>query len=64
VAVTQRLLEDLFADNGDKDVSIYAGAVLGWRACEYQQLLARFDDYWDEFVSAKHPWWKKGSVGN
>ena len=64
VAVTQRLLEDLFADNGDKDVSIYAGAVLGWRACEYQQLLARFDDYWDEFVSAKHPWWKKGSIGN
>lgn len=64
VAVTHHLLDDLFADDVDNHILLYAGAVLGWRTCEYRQLLERFDDYWDEFVGAKHPWWKKGSAGS
>lgn len=66
VAVTDGLLEDLFSGNGDgdRDLLLYAGAVLGWRTCEYHQLLPRFDDYWDDFIGAKHPWWKKGSAGH
>ncbi|NEV64096.1 CHAD domain-containing protein [Thiorhodococcus minor] len=62
VAVTRNLLEDLCGDEGKGDVPLYAGAVVGWRTCEYRQLLASFDDYWEEFVGAKHPWWKKGST--
>nr|WP_240906082.1 CHAD domain-containing protein [Thiorhodococcus mannitoliphagus] len=62
VAVTRQLLEDICAGADKGDVLLYAGAVVGWRSCEFHQLLASFDDNWDEFVSAKHPWWKKGSA--
>lgn len=60
VSVTRELLEDLFSDHDGDGVLLYAGAVLGWRTCEFHQLLTKFDDYWEELVSAKHPWWKKG----
>ncbi len=59
VSVTRQLLADLFPANDDDDVLLYAGAILGWRTCEYCHLLGKFDDYWEELVSAKHPWWKK-----
>jgi len=62
VAVTRQLLDDLFDNDGDADVRFYAGAVLGWRTCEFHHLLERFDCCWEELIGAKHPWWKQGSA--
>jgi CHAD domain-containing protein len=61
VAVTRGLLDDLLVGSREHDVLIYAGGMIGWRACEFRHLLERFDDYWEELVEAKHPWWKKQS---
>lgn len=59
VAVTRGLLDDLLGGSREHDVLVYAGGLIGWRTCEFRHLLERFDDYWEEFVEAKHPWWKK-----
>jgi CHAD domain-containing protein len=63
VAVTRQLLEDTLRGVRDHDVLVYAGGLIGWRSCELRHLLDRFDDYWEELVEAKHPWWKKQSGG-
>jgi CHAD domain-containing protein len=59
VAVTGKLLDDLLAGSTDPELNAYAGALIGWRSCQFHQLLPRFDDDWEELVEAKHPWWKK-----
>lgn len=59
VAVTHQLLDDLLIGSSDREVYIYAGGLIGWRSCDFRHLLLRFDDYWEELVEAKHPWWKK-----
>jgi len=64
VAVTHKLLDDLLAGNSDGELFIYAGGLIGWRSCDFRHLLSRFDDYWEELVEAKHPWWKKQTGGS
>jgi CHAD domain-containing protein len=59
VAVTRQLLDDLLHDEREYEVLIYAGGMIGWRTCQFRHLLDRFEDYWEELVEAKHPWWKK-----
>jgi CHAD domain-containing protein len=59
VAVTRGLLDNLLGSSREHDVLVYAGGLIGWRTCEFHHLLERFDDYWEELVEAKHPWWKK-----
>lgn len=61
VAVTRELLDDLLGDSRERDALMFAGGLIGWRTCQYRHLLERFDDYWEEFSEAKHPWWKKAS---
>jgi CHAD domain-containing protein len=61
IAVTHHLLEMLLADNTDHETLEYAGAIVGWRTCDYYHQLQNFDRYWDEFTEATHPWWKKGA---
>jgi CHAD domain-containing protein len=61
VAVTRHLLDELLADHTDQEILVYAGGLIGWRSCDFCHILVRFDGYWDEFVEAKHPWWKKFS---
>jgi len=61
VAVTRHLLDDLLANESDHEVLVYAGGLVGWRTCDFCHMLLRFDLYWEEFVEAKHPWWKKSS---
>jgi CHAD domain-containing protein len=61
VAVTRHLLDDLLAQETDHEVLVYAGGLIGWRTCDFCHMLDRFDLYWEEFVEAKHPWWKKPS---
>jgi CHAD domain-containing protein len=61
VNVTRGLLDEMLRGNRDYNVLIYAGGLIGWRSCEFRHLLERFDEYWEELVEAKHPWWKKQS---
>ncbi len=63
VAVTHHLLDDLLTGNTDREMFVYAGGLVGWRTCEFRHLLLRFDDFWEELVEAKHPWWKKQASG-
>jgi CHAD domain-containing protein len=62
VAVTKHLLDELLKNHTDQEVLVYAGGLIGWRSCDFCHMLARFDGYWEEFVEAKHPWWKKASA--
>ncbi len=62
VAVMRQLLDELLAHESDRDVFVYAGGLIGWRSCDYQHMLDRFDSYWEEFHEAKHPWWKKSAL--
>jgi CHAD domain-containing protein len=64
VAVTRHLLDELLAGETDHEMLVYAGGLIGWRTCDFCHMLNRFDLYWDEFVEAKHPWWKKASTDN
>ena len=62
VRVMPNLLEGLFTNSSDRKAAEYAGGVVGWRTREYYELLNTFDDRWNEFVNAKHPWWKKSAI--
>jgi CHAD domain-containing protein len=62
VAVLQQLLDILLADCNEHQTLVYSGGLVGWRTCHFHHLLVSFDRYWDEFVEAKHPWWKKSAV--
>ncbi len=61
VAVMHDLLGELMAGVKDPEVQQYAGGIMGWRSCYYHELLFDFDRRWEEFVDAKHPWWKKAA---
>ncbi len=61
VAVTRQLLHQVMGDARDPHLCQYAGGIVGWRTCHYHELLNGFELRWDEFVEAKHPWWKKHS---
>ncbi len=62
VAVMRKLLDDLLKDETDSEMLVFAGGLIGWRACDYHHMLNRFDPFWDEFIEAKHPWWKKSAL--
>ncbi len=62
VAVTRQLLDSLLEQESDHEILVYAGGLIGWRTCDYHHMLNRFDVYWEEFLDAKHPWWKKSAL--
>ena len=43
VAVMRQLLDDLLKDETDHEILVYAGGLIGWRTCDYQHMLNRFD---------------------
>jgi len=59
VSVMKDLLEALLVGQSDLDVIRYCGGLVGWRTRQYFELLDSFEDRWQEFVHAKHPWWHK-----
>ncbi len=61
VSVTRHLLDQILQGASDTETLQYAGVIIGWRTCEYHELLKSFEQRWEEFVEAKHPWWKKSS---
>lgn len=62
VAVMQHLLEELLGDESDVEVLQYAGGLVGWRTRQYYEIKDSFNERWDEFVQAKHPWWKRTAL--
>jgi CHAD domain-containing protein len=63
VSVTSGLLEDLLAGESDLDVIRYSGGLVGWRTRQSYELLDGFEERWQAFVQAKHPWWHKHGHG-
>lgn len=63
VSVMQHLLDTMLADVTDHEVLEYAGGLVGWRTCEFYNLADTFDDRWEEFTNARHPWWTKQAGG-
>ncbi len=61
VSVMRGLLDSLLDGVTDPQALEYAGGIIGWRTCYYHELLYDFERRWDEFVEAKHPWWKKSA---
>ena len=62
VAVMRSLLDHILEGEEDSEAFVYAGGIVGWRTCYYHELLYGFERRWDEFVEAKHPWWRKSSM--
>ena len=61
VSVMKELLEQLLHGECDPQVAQYAGGLVGWRTRQFHDLLNSFDDRWEEFTHAKHPWWSKSN---
>ena len=62
VSIMHQLLEVLLEDTSDHELLEYAGALVGWRTCQFYYLMNGFDVCWDEFTEATHPWWKKSAL--
>lgn len=62
VAVMQQLLETLLAEESDAEVLQYAGGLVGWRVRQYYEIKHSFNERWEEFSHAGHPWWDKSAV--
>ncbi|QGU33275.1 CHAD domain-containing protein [Thermochromatium tepidum] len=56
VAVTSELLADLLAEESDREVIRYAGALIGWRTHQAYDLLKDFEERWREFRRSERPW--------
>jgi CHAD domain-containing protein len=64
VAVMRGLFDEMLQGEPDRQALQYAGGIVGWRTCQYHQLLEGFEQRWEEFVEAKHPWWKKSALAH
>ncbi|MCP3868379.1 MAG: CHAD domain-containing protein [Gammaproteobacteria bacterium] len=62
VSIMHNLLEVLLADSNEHELLEYAGALVGWRTCQFYYLLNGFDQQWDQFTETGHPWWKKSAL--
>lgn len=59
VSVTSALLDAVLEGQSDSRAIRYSGGLVGWRTRQSHELLDGFEDHWQEFVHAKHPWWHK-----
>ncbi|MBF0272943.1 MAG: CHAD domain-containing protein [Magnetococcales bacterium] len=58
VSVMPGLLEKILADSTDLETIQYAGALIGWRARQYEEIRAQLTTRWEEFAGAALPWMK------
>lgn len=56
VAVMPGLLETLLDGVTDAEVIQYGGALIGWRAREYEEVRSQLKGAWVDFVNAPVPW--------
>lgn len=62
VTVMHELLDELIPRPPDREMMQYAGALMGWRACEYYQAHKVLTARWRRFVNAKHLWWHNATA--
>lgn len=62
LTLTEDLLDEILADTQDQDLIHQAGALMGWRAHQYQEIQRGFGECWESFVHAKHPWWQSSAL--
>lgn len=62
VAVMRGLLDKVLEGEQDIEALQYAAGIVGWRTCHYHELLDSFEQRWQEFGEAKHPWWQKSAT--
>ncbi|MEO5345969.1 MAG: CHAD domain-containing protein [Magnetococcus sp. YQC-9] len=58
VAVMPGLLEKILAGNTDLETLQYAGAIIGWRSRQYEEVRGLLDIRWADFSSSAMPWMK------
>lgn len=56
VAVMPGLLDKILAGSTDLETIQYAGAVIGWRSRQYQEVRGQLASRWSEFAGASLPW--------
>lgn len=59
VTVMGVLLDTLTAGVEDKQVIQFAGALIGWRARQYEEVRGQLFDRWNNFSNTVHPWLMK-----
>jgi CHAD domain-containing protein len=57
VSVLKGLLSGLLEDVTDVETRQYGGGLVGWRTREFYQMRDSFDERWEHFLHARHPWW-------
>ncbi|MBF0445929.1 MAG: hypothetical protein HQL68_10100 [Magnetococcales bacterium] len=58
VSVMPGLIDGLLEGVKDVDTIKYAGAAIGWRAREYEEVRGELDARWTAFSSTAFPWLK------
>lgn len=58
VTVMHGLLDKMLQHETDIETMQYAGALIGWRAHQYEEVRGELDVRWNEFASAALPWMK------
>ncbi|MEO5376781.1 MAG: CHAD domain-containing protein [Magnetococcus sp. DMHC-6] len=56
VAVLPGLLDTLLEGVQDKETLKYAGALIGWRLRQYEEVRGQLDGRWEAFAQQKLPW--------
>ncbi len=56
VAVMPGLLEGILKGVNDAETLQYAGALIGWRARQYEEVRGQLDGRWTEFANTPIPW--------
>lgn len=57
VTVMRTLLDELLAGEKDLQEVEYAGALIGWRARQYEEIKGKLETLWDAFSDSQPPWW-------
>ncbi|MBF0124926.1 MAG: CHAD domain-containing protein [Magnetococcales bacterium] len=58
VSVMHHLLDHLLQGCTDQELVIYAGAIIGWRSRQYEEVRGRLPAQWEQFSRMALPWSK------
>ncbi|MBF0158699.1 MAG: CHAD domain-containing protein [Magnetococcales bacterium] len=56
VAVMPYLLDGLLQGCNDRELITYAGAIIGWRSRQYEEVRGRLPSQWEQFAKMALPW--------
>lgn len=56
VSIMPDLIAKLLNGRQDPEINQYAGAAIGWRAREYEEIRGELDHRWNQFANTPFPW--------